>query len=188
MILAGNWWAIALRGVCGILFGLGALLWPGIAIAALVLLFGAYAFADGIFAIVSAVRAGGKHERWGSLALEGVIGIWAGLWAFIAPVVTVVALVVIVAVWAVVTGALEVIAAIRLRRTIKGEWLLGLAGVISVVFGVAVILAPIAGALVLALWIGAYTLAAGILQLVLAFKLRRWGQFEESSQTEKLAA
>jgi uncharacterized membrane protein HdeD (DUF308 family) len=187
-LFAGNWWAIALRGVCGILFGLVAIFWPGIAIAALVFLFGAYALADGILAIISAVRAGARNERWGALAVEGIVGIIVGVWAFAAPAVTVVALVALVAAWAMITGVLEIIAAVRLRRTIKGEWMLGLAGIVSVVFGIAVAMAPVSGAVLLALWIGAYTLIAGILQLVLAFKLRRWLQHTDSSRSERLAA
>jgi len=188
ILLAGNWWAIALRGVCGILFGLTAFFWPGIAIAALVILFGAYAFADGIFSVIAAVRAGSNRERWGSLALEGVIGIIAGIWAFVAPAVTVVALVALVAAWAVITGIFEIVAALRLRKTMKGEWLLGLAGIVSVVFGIVLGMAPIAGAVLLAIWIGAYTLVAGILQLVLAYKLRRWLQHADTSHSERLAA
>jgi uncharacterized membrane protein HdeD (DUF308 family) len=188
LLLAGNWWAIALRGVCGILFGLGAIFWPGIALAALVLLFGAYAFADGVLAIVSAVRAGAKHERWVALAFEGVFGIIVGIWSFMAPAVTIVVLVVVVAIWALITGILEIVAALRLRETIKGEWVLGLIGVASILFGTALAIVPLAGALVLAIWIGSYAFVAGVLQLMLALKLRNWLRSAGAEQDQRLAA
>ncbi|PSH04324.1 MAG: hypothetical protein CXZ00_08190 [Acidobacteria bacterium] len=184
-LIARNWWAVAVRGVCGILFGLGAVLWPGIAIAVLVLLFGIYALVDGVFAIISAVRAGAKNERWGSLAVEGIVGIIAGIWAVVAPNITAVALVAVIAAWAVITGVLEIIAAVRLRKMIRGEWVLGLFGVISIAFGLALGFSPIAGALILALWIGAYAFAVGVLQLVLAFKLRHWRNRIDSSEEEQ---
>jgi len=139
-----------------------------------VIVFGAYALIDGIFALVAAVRAGRQHPRWGSLALEGIVGIIVGAWAFLAPALTAVALVVLVGAWAVITGILEIAAAIRLRKTIRGEWLLGLAGVFSVLFGIVLWIAPIAGAVVLAWWIGAYALVFGVMQLALAFRLRKW--------------
>ncbi|MGZ4822805.1 MAG: HdeD family acid-resistance protein [Terriglobales bacterium] len=174
IVLATNWWAIALRGVAGIVFGILALLVPGAAIAALVILFGAYALVDGIFAIVAAVRTREQNRRWGTLLLGGILGVVVAGIAFFKPGLTVIALVAVVAVWAILTGILELAAAIRLRKTIQHEWLLGLLGVVSILFGIALSLAPIAGALVLALWIGAYALVTGVVQLVLAFKLRNW--------------
>jgi len=174
LVLANNWWAVALRGVCGIVFGIIAFLLPGVALAALVFLFGAYALVDGMFALVSAVRAGREHGRWGTLAFYGVAGILAGVWAFAVPVLTLFALVGLVAAWALITGALEIAAAFRLRQTIRGEWLLALAGVCSILFGAALLLAPVAGAVVLAWWIGAFVMVTGIVQLALAFRLRHW--------------
>jgi uncharacterized membrane protein HdeD (DUF308 family) len=174
IVLASNWWALALRGVAGIIFGIIAFVVPGAAIAALVIVFGAYALVDGIFALVAAVRAGREHARWGALALEGIVGIIVGAWTFLAPGLTAVALVVLIGAWAVITGALEIAAAIRLRKTIRGEWLLGLAGVFSVLFGIVLWIAPIAGAVVLAWWIGAYAVVFGVMQLALAFRLRKW--------------
>jgi uncharacterized membrane protein HdeD (DUF308 family) len=141
-----------------------------------VLLFGAYALVDGIFALLSAVRTRREGRRWGVLVFEGVVGIIAGAWAFLAPALTAVALVMLVAAWAVITGILEIAADVRLRKVIRGEWLLGLAGVASVLFGIALWLAPIAGGVVLAWWIGAYALMFGILQVALAFRLRRWAR------------
>src|SRR5258705_3239699 len=146
-MLSGNWWLVALRGVAGILFGLCTLVAPGISLAALVLLYGAYAFADGLLAIVSAVRRRGAGHRWGLLLVEGLVGIAAGVLTVIWPGITALALLYLIAAWALVTGVLEIAAAIRLRKIISDEWLLALSGVASVVFAVVLMLFPGAGAL-----------------------------------------
>jgi len=125
--LTTNWWAVVLRGVLAILFGLLAWLTPGITLAALVLLFGAFAFTDGVFAIVSAIRRQGERPWW-SLVIEGMAGIAAGLVTLFWPGITALALLFVIAAWAIVTGGLEIAAAIRLRKQITGEWLLALAG------------------------------------------------------------
>jgi uncharacterized membrane protein HdeD (DUF308 family) len=171
-VLGRNWWALAVRGVVAVLFGLIAFIMPGVTLAAIVLLFGAYAVVDGVFAIVAAVRAAERHERWWSLALQGVVDIVAGIIAFVWPAVTVLVLLFLVAFWAIVTGVLEIAAAIRLRREIQGEWLLILSGILSVLFGGALLAVPGAGLLVIVWWIGAYALVAGIVMIALAFKLR----------------
>jgi uncharacterized membrane protein HdeD (DUF308 family) len=171
-LLARNWWALALRGVAAILFALLAFALPGITLAVLVVLFGAYALIDGIFAIVSAIRALQGHRPWGSFLIEGAVGVIIGLVTFFVPGVTLAFLIALVAVWAVVTGVFEIAAAVRLRRHVPGEWLLILTGVLSVIFGVLIFIAPIAGALVIVWWLGAYALLFGILLLVLAFRLR----------------
>ena len=175
MDLARNWWMVALRGVLGILFGLIALVWPGITLLVLVALFGAYALVDGIFAVVAAFRAGRSRFRWW-LVLEGIAGISAGIATVFWPQITALVLLVLVAAWAIVTGVLEIVAAIRLRKVITGEWVLALTGVLSVGFGVLLLLFPGPGALSLVWLIGAYALAFGILLLVLAFRLRSWGR------------
>jgi uncharacterized membrane protein HdeD (DUF308 family) len=187
MLLASNWWAVALRGVCGIVFGIIAFARPGIAIAALVLVFGAYALLDGIFAVVAAVRTRHNYPRWGSLLLVGILGIAAGILAFTRPNYTALALVLLVAAWAIVKGIFEIVAAIRLRKIIQHEWLLGLAGVLSIIFGVLVWRMPGTGAVVLALWIGAFMLIEGIIELSLAFRLRHWQRTAEKG-AEELAA
>lgn len=188
-VLAANWWALALRGLCGVLFGILAFILPGAAIAAIVLVFGAYALLEGVFSVVAAIRARHEYPRWGSLLALGVVGILAGIWAFVAPAMTALALVMLVAAWAVITGMLEIAAAIRLRKSIRGEWLLALGGLVSIVFGVALWLAPIAGAVVLAWWIGAYMLIAGAVQIGLALRLRRWGREGiAGAHPEKIAA
>jgi uncharacterized membrane protein HdeD (DUF308 family) len=176
VVLAYNWWVLALRGIAGILFGIIALLMPGAAVAAIVLVFGAYALVDGVLTIVAALRTRDRQPRWGMMLLEGIISIIAAGIAFLAPALAAIALVALVAAWALITGVLEIVAAFRLRKVIRHEWLLGLAGVASVVFGIALALAPLIGAVVLALWIGAYALVFGAIQLALAFKLRKWAR------------
>lgn len=170
--LARNWWVIALRGVFAILFGMVAIGWPGVTVGALVILYGAYALADGIFALISAFRAAEAHKRWWPFIWEGLLGIAAGLIAFVYPGITALALLYVIAFWAILTGILEVSAAIRLRREIAGEWALGLGGLASLVFGVLLIVYPGAGVLTVIWLIGAYAITFGVLLLVVAFRLR----------------
>src|SRR5690348_16803500 len=134
--LARNWWALALRGIAAIVFGVVALFWPPAAVAALVAVFGAYALVDGIFNLVHAVRAGRSGQRWGALVFAGVVSLLVGVLTLSFPGVTALALVLWVAVWSLVTGVAEIVAAIRLRKTIRGEWLLALSGILSVAFGI----------------------------------------------------
>jgi len=180
--LAQNWWALVIRGVAGVLFGLGALVWPPAAVAALVLLFGAYALVDGIFNIVAAVRAPREGRRWGWLMFSGVIGIATGLITFFFPGITALALVVLVASWSLVTGAAEIVAAIRLRKQIRHEWLWILSGLLSVAFGVLLLVLPAAGAVALAVWIGAYMLVFGALLIGFGLRLRKWRQTGRTSE------
>jgi len=179
--LAENWWALVIRGVAGVVFGIAALVWPPGAVAALVLLFGAYALVDGIFNLIAAFRAPREGKRWGWLAFSGVTGIATGLIAFFFPGITALALVLLVAAWSLITGIAEIIVAIRLRREIEHEWLLGLSGLLSVVFGVLLFLMPAAGALALAIWIGAYALVFGALLIALGVRLRNWGKSHRGS-------
>ena len=172
MLLTHNWWALAIRGVAAIIFGILAFLWPGITLTALVLLFGAFAITDGIFAIIAGVNAAGVEKRWWWLLIEGVLSIIAGVLTFILPGITALFLLYLIAFWAIFTGVFAIITAIRLRKEIQGEWILALSGVLSVAFGVLLALFPGAGALALIWWIGAYALASGVLMLILAFKLR----------------
>ena len=155
------------------MLGLLAFIWPGITLFVLVIFWGAYMFVDGVFAIVAAVRAAGQEARWWLLLVEGILGVLVGIVTFIWPGLTALALLYLVAAWAIVTGILEIVGAIRLRREIEGEWALILAGVLSVIFGVllAVIPAP-AGLLSLTWLIGVYAIAFGVIMLILAFRLR----------------
>ncbi len=170
-LLARNWWALAVRGGAAVLFGLVALLLPFAAITTLVLLFGAYMLVDGAFAIAAGVLSAARHERWGLLILEGVVDLIAGVVAIALPGLTVLVIVVLLGVWSVVTGALMLAAAFRLHGS-HGRWLLAVSGLLSIVCGVLLYLWPGAGTLVLAWWLGGYSLVFGILLLALAFRLR----------------
>ncbi|RDI57305.1 HdeD family acid-resistance protein [Microvirga subterranea] len=170
-LLAQNWWAIALRGVFAILFALVAFFWPGATLLSFVLFFSAYMLVDGIFAIVAAVRAASNHQRWGLLVLEGIVDILAGIVAFIWPGLTVVFFITLMAVWSLITGVLMVVAAFKLDPAYGRGWLI-FSGIVSVLFGVALLIAPLVGAVVLTWWLGAYALVFGITLLVLAFKLK----------------
>jgi uncharacterized membrane protein HdeD (DUF308 family) len=172
--LSRNWWVVLLRGVAALLFGAITLFAPGLSIAALVLVFGAYALADGVFAIVSATRRRRTNDRWWVLLLEGLAGIVAGVLTLLWPGITAIVLLYLIAARALVAGVLEIVAAIRLRKVMTDEWLLALSGVASVVFGALLIVFPGAGALALVLWIGAYALLAGGLLVALGLRLRSW--------------
>lgn len=170
--LARNWWAVLLRGIAGVVFGVVTFLAPGISLAALVLVYGAYAFADGVLAIVSAIRRHRTASRWWVLLLQGLVGVAAGVVTLLWPGITALALLYVIAVWALVTGVLEVAAAVRLRKAIAGEWLLALSGIASVALGVVLVLFPGPGALAVVLWIGAYAIVSGALLIALAVRLR----------------
>lgn len=174
--LSDNWWAVALRGLAALVFGVLTLVSPGISLAALVLLFGAYAVADGVLAIVAASRHRRAGEKWWVVALGGIAGIAAGIITFLMPAITALVLVYVIAARAIIVGAMEVAAAIRLRKVIKGEWLMALGGVASIVFGVLVALFPGIGALTVVLWIGAFSVVIGAMLIALAFRLRSWGR------------
>jgi uncharacterized membrane protein HdeD (DUF308 family) len=169
--LARNWWLVALRGVIAILFGAIAFIAPGAFVLSLVLFFAGYMLADGVIAIVGAVRAAQRHERWGFMLLEGIVDIVVGVAAALVPAAAVWAFVLLLAVWALVTGGLMIAAAFRLHLH-YGRWWLVLGGVVSILFGLALIINPSMSALVLTWWIGSYSFAFGILLLILAFQLR----------------
>lgn len=170
-LLARNWWAIALRGAFAVLFALAAFLLPLATLGALMLLFAVYMLADGVLAIVAGARAAAHHERWGLLILEGVVNLLIGAVAFLRPDLTVLVIVTLLGLWAVVSGALMLAAAFRLHAG-HGRWWLALSGAISILWGVLLYTSPVAGALVLAWWMGGYALVFGIVLLVLAFRLR----------------
>jgi uncharacterized membrane protein HdeD (DUF308 family) len=171
-IADGLWWTIALRAVAALLLGVIAIFMPGLTLAAIVIVFGIYAIVDGVLAIIAAVRGFRRKDRWGAMLLEGVVGIVAGAIALAQPGIGALALTYLVAAWALATGALEIVAAIRLRKTIRGELLLIIAGILSIVLAVLVAVFPGAGALLLVWWIGAYAIAYGLISLVLAFRVR----------------
>ena len=171
-LLARNWGLIALRGVCAILFGILTFALPGLTLVTLVYLFVGYLLVDGIAAIVSAVRAAQKHERWGWLILEGLVDIAAAVAAVLSPGLAILFFVYLIAVWSVMSGAFMAVAAFQLHLDL-GRWLMVAAGVASIIFGALLAFAPIAGAVVLATWLGAYAVVFGVMLVVLAFQLRK---------------
>jgi uncharacterized membrane protein HdeD (DUF308 family) len=185
--LVRNWWVVLLRGLAAIIFGLITFFAPEISLMVLVIVFGAYALVDGILAIVSAIRWRGEVNRWWVLLLEGLTGVAAGVVTFIWPGISALALLFVIAAWAVVTGALEIAAAIRLRKIIAGEWLLALIGIASVALGIMLALFPGPGALALVIWIGAYAMVTGVLLVVLAFRLRSWGRSRAAEMAHGMA-
>ena len=168
--LTQHWWVVLLRGVLAILFGVMAFAWPGVTLAVLILLWGAYALIDGIFEVVAGIRG-----KWGSLVLLGLVGIAAGIVAFVWPGLTAITLVWVFAFWAIVAGVLQISAAIRLRKEIQGEWLWILSGLCTVLLGVLLMLFPGAGALSVVWLIASLAVAWGILLVMLAFKLKGLG-------------
>jgi uncharacterized membrane protein HdeD (DUF308 family) len=173
--LSRYWWVVALRGAAAVIFGLIALIWPGITLLALVILFGAYALVDGVGALIAAFGGRGRTGGRGWLIVEGIAGIVVAIVTFFWPDVTTLVLLWFIAAWALVTGVLEIVAAIQLRREIQGEWLLILSGALSVLFGLLLIVVPGTGALALVYLIGAYAIVFGIVLLTLAFRVRRLG-------------
>jgi uncharacterized membrane protein HdeD (DUF308 family) len=174
-LMTQNWWAIALRGLVAVLFGIAAFVWPFITLWVLVALFGAYALIDGIFAVIEAFRRDGARERWWALLIEGAVGIVIGLVTFLWPGLTAMGLLYLIAFWAIVTGVFEIITAVRLRHEISGEWMMAVIGIISIVLGFLLVAFPVAGALSVVFMIGAFVFAMGALMIALAFKLRSLG-------------
>ena len=170
-----SWGWIVLRGVVAALFGVLALARPGIMLAALLFMWGAYAVADGILALVAGVQLRGYGGPLGPWLVAGILGIVAGVATFLVPGITALALLMVIATWAIGVGVLQITAAIRLRKLIEGEWALGLSGVLSVIFGVLAILHPGAGALGLLWVIATYSVGFGFFLIVLGFRLKAAG-------------
>ena len=170
--LAKNWWLLLLRGIAAIIFGLLAFAWPGLTLVTLILFYGAFVLVDGVLAVIAAITGGVPGSRWW-LAIIGLLGIAAGLVTFMMPGLTAVLLLLIIAGWAIATGVFQIIGAIKLRKEIDNEWLLILGGIISVLFGVSMMLAPGAGALALVWVIGAYSVVIGAIFVALALRLRK---------------
>ncbi|MCX6094012.1 MAG: DUF308 domain-containing protein, partial [Candidatus Bipolaricaulota bacterium] len=177
------WWVLLLRGLIAIAFGVFVWVYPGLSLATLVLLFGSYCLADGVLGVWSAIKGRKEHAAGGGLLLWGLVGIGVGILTLVAPGVTALALVFYMAVWAVSTGVLEIMIALRLLREIKGECLLLLAGLASVVFGILVMAQPAAHALTLLWLIAAYAAVLGVLLAVLALRIRAFARaLEEQSK------
>ncbi|HEX4710271.1 HdeD family acid-resistance protein [Phenylobacterium sp.] len=170
-LLARNWWAMALRGVAAVAFGLVALFAPGATMLSLIIVFAALMLADGVLNLIAGVRSARRHERWAMLILQGLASLVAAGVAIFLPGLTVLAFVYLIAAWAVVSGAFAIAAAVRLRGD-HGRWWMGFGGFISVVWGVLLAIVPLVGALVLTWWIGAYAIVFGVTLLVLSYRLR----------------
>ena len=170
--LAKNWGWIALRGVAAVIFGVLAFAWPGATLVVLVLFWGAYALAEGIFALVAAFRVRDQGRPMWTFVAIGILGIAAGIVTFAWPGVTALMLLMFIAVWAFFMGIFQIIAAVRLRKEIAHEWLLGLSGALSVIFGAVMMARPAEGALAVVWVIAAYSIVFGILLIVLAFRLK----------------
>lgn len=169
--LSRDRWIIALQGVGAVVFGVLALALPDLTLLALVFLFAAYALVDGALALARGLRvSGGKRDPW--QVVSGIVSIAAGVIAFVVPGITAYALLLVIAAWAIVSGAIELIGAYQLREVIQREWLLALDGVVSILFGFVLILFPGAGALALVWLIGAFAIASGVILVLFAFRLR----------------
>lgn len=171
--LARNWWAVLLRGIAALIFGLLAFFWPGATGFALVILFGAYAFIDAVFALVSAIRAAEAHERWWAFLLEGIVGLVIAAIVVFRPGVAALALYFTIAIWAVLTGIFEIIAAVQMRALIPNEFWLILGGILSIVFGVLLFVFPLIGILTVIYLIGFYAILFGIVMIVFSLRLRQ---------------
>ncbi len=187
--LGKHWWVFLLRGVLAILFGIICFATPGMALTVLVALFAAFALVDGVFTIIAAIRHRDEVRHWWAYLLEGLLGVGIGVATWFWPGMTALALLFLIAFWAIATGIFEIIAAWKLREEIKGEWALGLAGVLSVVFGVLLIVRPGAGALAVIWLIGVYAILFGILMILVGFKVKGVrGAIEDAAEKVKDAA
>lgn len=172
--LAARWWVLVVRGVAAILFGILAIVMPGISLFLLIILWGAYALVDGVLNLILAARRARAGRSWGWLLFEGIVSVGAGVVTFAWPGITGLVLLFVIAVWAVLTGIARIVAAIGLRRQISGEWLLATSGVVSIAFGVLLMLYPASGALALVWMIGAYAIVFGVLLIGLGLRLNHW--------------
>jgi uncharacterized membrane protein HdeD (DUF308 family) len=170
--LARNWWVFVLRGIVAILFGVLAFLRPGITLEALILLFAFWALFDGIFALIGSIGAAEAKEPWWPLVLIGLLGIAAGILTFRYPGVTALALLLVIAFWSILRGIIEIVAAVRLRELIQGEWWFILGGIASIAFGVLLVMYPESGLLAVVWLIGLFAVIFGITQIMLGFRLK----------------
>lgn len=170
--VARHWWALAIRGGLAILFGLIALLMPVAAVAAVAVLFGVFMVLDGIFAIVAGVESRHTVRHWWALLLEGLTGVVAGSLTVAFPLIVALVLIYFISAWALITGLMELIAAIRLREQIEGEWRLALSGALSIVFALLLAIWPESGAVAIGWLMGAYAILFGAVLLALAFHLK----------------
>jgi uncharacterized membrane protein HdeD (DUF308 family) len=171
-LLTRTWWVFLIRGIFAIVFGVLAYFQSGTTLAALVLLFGAYSLADGVLSVFSAIGGRTEIDHWWLVLLEGLVGIGVGLVTLLVPGVTTIALLFYIAVRSIATGIVQIVAALRIRKEIEGEWLLIAAGLVSVLFGALLLAQPAAGALAVLWLIATFAIALGIVLVLLAFKAR----------------
>ena len=166
------WWMLLIRGIVAVLFGLAAIVWPGLTALVLVYLFGAFAFVDGIVAVVVSLQERAIVPRWWVLLIEGIVGILIGILTFFSPAVTALALLYLIAVWAIITGILEIAAAFSMRRALVLEWTLAIAGILSILLGILLAIQPASGILAVVWIIGIYAIVFGVLLIIRAFQFR----------------
>lgn len=184
LFLADKWWTTALRGLFAILFGLVIMIWPGISLAILLTLFGIFSIFSGSFLLLLALQGRMVEGNW-LIILEGCLGLGLGLLTLFRPQTTGIFLLIMLAVWAIITGVFQIGVALRLRREIENEWLLLSAGIASALFGLLLALRPVAGATAILWLVGAYAIALGILLIILSFRLRSWRQRSVKLHTEQ---
>jgi len=175
-LLSEYWWVLLLRGILAIAFGVTAYAWPGLTLATLVIFFAAWVFVDGVFDVFHAFAGRKDNENWWLLLLEGLLGIAFGVITFQAPQITTLILLLYIAFWAIATGVLRIVMAIRLRKEIEGEWWMALCGLASVLFGMIMIARPGAGALAVVMFIAAWSIVVGTFMVILSFKARGFGK------------
>ncbi len=173
-LLTERWWALLVRGIFAVLFGIAAIVWPAITLLVLFTIFGIYMLADGVVSIITAIEAASNQARWWPFVVESVVEIAIGLAVFLTPTITALTLLYFIAAWAVLVGLFRLFAAIELRHEISGEWLMGLNGIIAIIFGLAIFAVPAIGVVALAIIVGIFALFSGITSIMLSFELRDW--------------
>jgi uncharacterized membrane protein HdeD (DUF308 family) len=175
-LLSEYWWVLLLRGVLAIAFGIVAYAWPGLTLATLLMFFAAFVLVDGVFDVFHAFSGRKENESWWVLLLEGLLGIAFGVITWTNPGVTTLVLLLFIAFWALSTGVLRILMAVRLRKEIEGEWWLILSGVASALFGLIVLARPGAGALAMVLFIAVWSIVVGVFLVILSFRARSFGK------------
>ena len=181
-LLSQYWWVLLLRGILAILFGAVAFAWPGLTLATLILFFAAFVFVDGVFDVFHAFSGRKENENWWVLLLEGLLGVAFGVITWMNPGITALVLMLYIAFWAVATGVLKIIMAVRLRKEIEGEWWMVLSGLASVLFGVIMIARPGAGAMAVLWFIAAWAIVMGVFLVILSFQARGFGKKLEDAR------
>ena len=173
IMLHRSWWVLLLRGAAAIIFGVLTWMQPVASAAALVLVFGAYVLVDGLLAIYTAIKSRKQSRHWWLVLIWGLTGVIVGVLTAINPAVTALVLTIYIGVWALITGVLQVVAALRLRKEIDGEWILVLGGLLSVLFGIFVLAQPGAGLMAMMWVLATYAVIFGVLMVILAFKIKK---------------